>query len=330
MRLEVREASQIAAARRVGSDLAHRLGLDETLSGRVALLIMEAATNIVKHATHGEILLRPVKTGDVAGVEILAIDAGPGMSNLGLSMQDGTSTAGSYGVGLGTMHRVADEFDIYSGPGGTVVAMTVWASKQAGLAAPWQVGAVFLPLPGEDVSGDAWAVYAGVNCLSIVVADGLGHGPEAALAAEAATGQIARCHELPPAVFMQEAHAGLRGTRGAAVAVTRLDCLDEKATFAGIGNIAGCIVDGSKRHQLISHNGIVGSSVRKVQEFVAPWTDGSTIIQHSDGLTTRWDLEQYPGLASRHPSLIAAVLYRDFSRNRDDLTVLALRQNRDS
>ena len=46
---------------------------------------------------------------------------------------------------------------------------------------------------------------------------------------------------------------------------------------------------------------------------------------HSDGLTTHWTLERLPGLAARHPSLIAGVLYRDFKRGRDDVTVVVAR-----
>jgi hypothetical protein len=100
--------------------------------------------------------------------------------------------------------------------------------------------------------------------------------------------------------------------------------------FAGVGNIAASILDGNDRRQMVSHNGIVGSNLRKVQEFVSPWSSGAMLIMHSDGLGSRWDLEHYPGLAMRHPSLIAAVLYRDFARKRDDVTVLVVRENLDS
>ena len=72
-------------------------------------------------------------------------------------------------------------------------------------------------------------------------------------------------------------------------------------------------------------NGTVGHSVAKIQQFSYPWEKNSALIMHSDGLTTRWNVELYPGLASRHPALMAAVLYRDFSRKRDDATILVSR-----
>lgn len=328
--LQVRESSEIAAARRAGNDLARQHGFDDTDCGRVALVIMEAATNIVKHAGHGEILLRPVVAGDVPGVEIIAIDSGPGITNLAASMQDGTSTAGSYGVGLGAMRRVADEFDIHSLAGkGSAIWMMIWAGKPAGLASAWRIGTVCLPLPGEEICGDAWAVCGGAGCVTIVVADGLGHGPSAAKASEAACAVLSGCSDLPPAALMHDAHHALRSTRGAAVAVARIDCSLEQTTFAGVGNIAACVVDHHQRRQLVSHNGIVGSNMRKAQEMTATWSDDSTIVLHSDGLGTRWHLDQYPGLAACHPALIAAVLYRDFSRRRDDVTVLVIQENKD-
>lgn len=320
------EQSEIAAARRAGSEIARLAGFDATAAGQLAIMITEAATNIVKHASAGEILLRPVRRGDMDGIEVIAIDVGPGMVNLAASMRDGTSTAGSYGVGLGAMERLADEFDVYTVPGkGTVLRMTLWTGAEAGDAAAWQVGVVCLPMPGESVSGDAWAVGAGATMATLMVADGLGHGPDAAMASEGATAAVAQYPDASPSTVMQHAHGMLRATRGAAVAVARLDTVDEEIHFAGVGNIAASVHDDHGRRQLVSHNGIVGSNMRKVQEFSLPWTPHSMIVMHSDGLGSRWDLDHYPGLSLRHPALIAAVLYRDFARRRDDVSVLVVR-----
>lgn len=127
---------------------------------------------------------------------------------------------------------------------------------------------------------------------------------------------------------MALAHDKLRGTRGAALAIAVIDTASEQLNFAGIGNIAGCIFDGGAKRHLMSHNGIVGSNLRKVQEIVHPFAPGAMVILHSDGISTRWDLDAYPGLVFRHPSLIAAVLYRDFARARDDAMALVVRQRR--
>ena len=324
----ISESSAMAAARRAGNHLAGLLGFNETLAGKAALVITEAASNIIKHAGSGDILLRPLAQGEARGMEILAIDKGPGFSNLDLSMRDGVSTAGSYGVGLGAMRRVADEFDVYSDRHhGAALRMALWDAPAP--ASAWTVGAVCLPLPGEDECGDAWSSACKGGDLLLMVADGLGHGPQAALASQAAVALVHADAAAAPDALLHRAHGALQGTRGAAVAVARLSAGEQAARFAGIGNISVSLhQEGASRH-LVSHNGIVGSNMRKVQEFIAPFGDDAMLIMHSDGLATRWDLERYPGLAQRHPSLIAAVLYRDFARHRDDASVVVAQRNRE-
>lgn len=324
----VGELSEIAAARRAAAEMARRLGFNETRAGRLALVLTEAATNIVKHANEGQILLRPLNVGGHCGIEVLAIDSGPGMANVDLLMADGTSTAGTYGVGLGAIRRQADSFDIYSAPGkGTVVMMTVWCVDGPVPQTGWEVGAVCLPMPGEDACGDNWGVSFRRDGISVVAADGLGHGPEAAVASSAAVGVALDFAKGPPGSRLEDAHAALRSTRGAALAIADIDPYDGKLRFAGIGNIAASITSNGPRRHLLSHNGIVGSNLRKVQEFEQPWDSSSLLILASDGINTRWDLAPYPGLSFSHASVIAAVLYRDFQRGRDDATVVVVREH---
>jgi hypothetical protein len=116
------------------------------------------------------------------------------------------------------------------------------------------------------------------------------------------------------------------------MAVTLIDSRLRVARFCGVGNISGVILspDEGQRTSLVSHNGTLGHTIRKVQEFVYPWSPDSLLIMHSDGLATHWNLDRYPGLAVQHPSLISGILYRDFSRKRDDVTVLVARESRTS
>ena len=325
----ISESSGIAAARRAGNDLAHRLGLDETVAGKAALVITEAATNIFKHAGCGDILLRGLAEGNARGIEILAIDKGPGFANLEQAMRDGMSTAGSYGVGMGAMQRLADEFDLHADrTHGSALRMAVWAKDALRQSSDWTVGSVCLPLPGEYECGDAWGLAWQDRQLLLMVADGLGHGPEAAQASQAAVTLVQAGASFAPGAMLQRAHDALQGTRGAAVAVACLDDRAHEVRFAGIGNISVSLHDGETARHLVSHNGIVGSNMRKVQEFSMPLADEAMLIMHSDGVGTRWDLARYPGLSQRHPSLIAAVLYRDHARHRDDVCVVVAQRNR--
>lgn len=326
---QVGELGEISAARRAGVDLARQLGFDETRSGKLALIITEAATNIVKHAGRGEIIVRTISHESAYGIEVLAIDSGPGITNLTESMHDGTSTTGTYGVGLGAINRLADAFDLHSVSGrGSVLWAQLWARADMQLSTQWDIGAVCLPIASEEACGDDWAAISKPNSITILVADGLGHGPDAARASQAAVDVLLQKADVCPAVVIREAHSALAGTRGSAVAVVQIEGSLEQLRFSGIGNVEACIIDGDVSRHMMAHNGIVGSNLRKVQEFAVPWMTDSMLVMHSDGLGTRWNLDSYPGLCACHPAVIAATLYRDFVRRRDDVTVLVIRRSR--
>jgi anti-sigma regulatory factor (Ser/Thr protein kinase) len=323
------EPSQVAAARRASTDMARRFAFDETQVGRIAILVTEAATNILKHAGpgHGSILLRPVNRQAHIGLEIIALDTGPGIPNLGSSLRDGFSTTGTPGNGLGAMQRLAGQFDAYTTPGkGSVFWMMVWPGAHAPPTRhELAIGAVCLPLASEQVCGDSWHASARGGIVTVVVADGLGHGPQAHFASQAAIAALTQRDCPRPEQSIALAHEALKSTRGAALAAMQIDLDKGTLSFAGVGNISASINTPGSRRQMMSHNGIVGSNIRKIQEFCFPWTEDSILIAHSDGLGTHWDLQHYPDLQYRHPALIAAILYRDHARARDDATVVVLK-----
>jgi len=333
-RIPITEASQVAAVRRVALQVAHQTGLSETETGTLALVVTEAATNLVKHAQGGQMLLRALDETEGPGVELLALDTGPGMAHVQQCLQDGYSTAGSPGTGLGAITRLATQWDLYSVPGhGTALLARVvhrGGYTRAG-GAPHRitpeslaVGVVCVPYPGETVCGDAWMLVQQAGRCLLLVADGLGHGPAAADAAHAV---VRACREhctRTPEELLAVAHTAAQGTRGAAVGIAEIDVATQRLRFAGVGNIAGVVWTATGSRGLASHNGIVGHDMRRIQAFTSPWSPDAVVVLHSDGLQTRWRLDAYPGLARRHPGLMAGVLYRDFTRERDDVTVLAV------
>jgi anti-sigma regulatory factor (Ser/Thr protein kinase) len=329
--LAIDEESMAGEARRAATALAGHLGFDETGRGKVAIVATEAATNLCKHAKAGEIVLQGFEAGEIAGLDILSLDRGPGIADLGRCLADGFSTAGSPGTGLGAMSRLSHEFDIHSIPGvGTATLARLWSVDALPSRSLSQVkfGTVSLPLAGEEVSGDNWAIEELPGKTLLFLVDGLGHGLQAAEAAREAIRVFRETSEQSPTEILQATHRALRTTRGAAVALIQLDFETHQARFAGVGNIAGSILGSSSDRSvsMVSHNGIVGHTIRKIQEFVYPWAPDSLLIMHSDGLGTHWQLSRYAGLSMTHPGLIAGVLYRDFRRIRDDVTVVSIRQ----
>jgi anti-sigma regulatory factor (Ser/Thr protein kinase) len=328
--LPVDDRSQVGEVRRTATGMARQLGLDEQDQGRVALVLTEALNNAVKHGGGGQVVLRPIGNSR-PGVEALIIDKGPGIPDVERALRDGYSTAGTPGTGLGAVARVADGFDIYSVAGqGTAVLVRVYArggeADHSRTVPSFETGTVCLPRSGETICGDAWALGRIAERVILIVADGLGHGPDAATASMEAIRVFRKSLSLAPADIVAEIHAALRSTRGAAVAVAALDPNRKEIRYAGVGNIAGSIVSATETRSMVSHNGTVGHEVRKIQEFQYDWPTGALVIMQSDGLQTHWRIDRYPGLVMRDPALIAGVLYRDFTRGRDDVTVLAVRQ----
>jgi anti-sigma regulatory factor (Ser/Thr protein kinase) len=319
--------------------LAERSGFDETGCGKVAIVVTEGSTNALKHAGSGELLSRVVGDGHALGLELLFLDKGPGMADPGRCLRDGFSTAGTNGTGLGAMSRLADLFEIHSLPlHGTAVLARLWSQSgnHADIARcdPFEsvhrfdVAAVHVPKPGEEVCGDGWVAVHARDRTVLAIADGLGHGPLAADASREVLRIMRDNAALGPAAMLERIHPGLRATRGAAAGIAELDLAKRKLLFAGIGNIAGTIFAEDASRSTISYNGILGHEMRKVREFDYPFPKGALLVMHSDGLATNWRLDRYAGLATRNPAIIAGVLYRDFKRGHDDITILVAREDR--
>ena len=180
-------------------------------------------------------------------------------------------------------------------------------------------------MPGEEAFGDAWCVTSGDGRVSLVVADGLGHGRLAAEASRAAMQTFLESPGSPPAETLERMHRALRPTRGAAVAIADIDLRRGSVIYAGVGNIAGVAISGGRTRNMVSHNGTVGLSAKRIQTFEYAFDEPPLVILCSDGVQSSWSIDRYPGLGERHPAVIAGVLYRDFTRGRDDVTVLVVR-----
>jgi anti-sigma regulatory factor (Ser/Thr protein kinase) len=321
--LAVQDQSQVSETRRRATEMAARQEFGDADRGRVALVATELATNILKHGRGGEVLIGAYGEGLDSGIELIALDKGPGISNLAASLADGYSTAGTAGHGLGAVVRQSHFVDIASWPGaGTaVLARLKRGQPPEGSSDSSRVGAVSVPKHGEEVCGDSWSVSTSPDETTLMVADGLGHGPDAAEAAVEAVRLFHRFNGHRAPVLLDYIHGGLRATRGAAVSVARIQPASGKVIYTGVGNVTGVLAVNGELRRMVSMPGTAGHNARKIQAFDYPFTSGLVIL-HSDGIASSWTLDRYPSLAARHPTLIAAVLYRDLTRHRDDATVL--------
>jgi anti-sigma regulatory factor (Ser/Thr protein kinase) len=328
--IPVTDASSVGVVRRAAVALAQRAGLAESVASDVALVATEAATNIARHAKDGAIFLRTLDDELGTGVEVLATDKGPGIADIARAMRDGFSTGGTSGTGLGAIHRLSADFDLYTLPdqGTVMLAQVRGAASRAPRATPAdtaEYGVVCIPYPGELVCGDAWLVERTPTTVRVAVIDGLGHGPDAARAASDALRLTREMVGAPPEDILRAAHEPLRATRGAAMAVATLDRPSASVQFAGVGNIAGTIVSPGGSRSMASFSGIVGHQLGTIRAYRYEWPPNAQMILHSDGLSAKWRPEAYPGIMGHHPSIVAGRLHRDFGRGRDDMTIVVVR-----
>ncbi|MEU9396653.1 SpoIIE family protein phosphatase [Streptomyces sp. NPDC048324] len=335
----VHDSTRLRDARLAVEEAADAGGLDEARTAAAALVATELATNLLKHADGGRLLIdvvpppAPVEGGDrTRFVQIAALDHGPGIADVPSALDDGFTTARSLGAGLGTCRRLADTFAVHSTPGrGTVALARVGTGTAA--AAPTacgvRAGGVNLPYAGAAHSGDAWTSVGSGDRVTLMLADGLGHGPQAAHASSAAVEALRQSAHLPPAESLGRLDTALRGTRGAAVAVAQVDTAAGTLRFAGLGNASAWLWEDGAWHCLLSRPGIVGvHRPRTLTDQLRRWGGDRVLLLHSDGLPGRRTPPSAPDLLPADPAVMAAVTLRDSGSAarppRDDTTVAVL------
>jgi len=336
--IRVEDASAVPACRQAVQALAERLGFPATRVGQLALAATEAASNLYKHAEQGSLLLCVNRDGPQPGIDLVTIDAGPGLRDVSAALRDGHSTAGTLGIGLGAIRRLADFSDLYSAPGHSTALAARFRAVLAGGTTPpyppalggaarppkppWGAG-LLRPITGETECGDAYGAVEADGAVTAVLCDGLGHGPLAAAAAAEGVAAVLDDPAAEPAVLLDRVHRRMSGTRGGAVGVVRIG--GQLARFAGLGNVAASIVSGGQRKSMISIPGIAGQQARTIRQFEYEVPPGAAVILHSDGISNRWAAAALPGIEARDPLLIAAVLLALAGIHRDDAGVLVLK-----
>jgi anti-sigma regulatory factor (Ser/Thr protein kinase) len=319
--LRVEDPSAAAACRGAAASLAGRLEFPETRTDQLTLAVTEAATNLHKYAKQGSMLLRIARGEGRAGIELVTIDAGPGLRDVGTALLDGHSTSGSLGIGLGAIQRLADFYDLYSVPGrGTALVARFWAEPHPG---PVPYAGLVRPISGETDCGDVFGATDSGGVLTGVLCDGLGHGPLAASAAAEGVAAVLDDPVAEPAVLVERAHRRMAHARGGAIGVVQV--AGTAVRFAGLGNIAAVILDGATRKSMLSVPGIAGHQARSIRQFDYTCPPGAAIVLHSDGITARWTAAAVPGLSARDPLVIAAALLGQAGTHRDDAGLLVLK-----
>ncbi len=308
--------------RRVGSEL----GLSRVAIEGVVIAASELARNQLVHASRGRFAVRPIERGGVCGVELIATDRGPGLADPARALEGGSSTSGSLGSGLASVRRFMDEldFDIRLGEG-----TCIWARKFAGpVSYRSEVGILGRPCGGERESGDDAAFIRSGDALTIGVVDGLGHGLLARDVAAPAVALLRDRRELDPAALISAVDTALLGTRGAVMAVARIDRTLRQVEHAGVGDVRTHMYRPRQCQRLSQVAGVLGAPDQRGRKHAVdrvPMKDKDVLVMFSDGLTTRVDISEELQLLCLHPIVIAAHLLERFGRSNDDAIVLVTR-----
>ena len=281
--IRVDDVSAIGACRNAAAAMAAGLGFPAARADQLALAVTEAASNLHKHAVDGAMLVR---VGRAVGRRRHRDDhAGrrPGLRDVRAAMRDGHSTAGTLGIGLGAIRRLADTCDVLLRDEPEHRGRGSLPGRSHGRSRSTCAG-LTRPITGETDCGDAFAaVQAGDVLTGVLVrrarARSAGRRSGRRGGARGAGDAGPRAGRPGQA----RARAAVRGTRGGAVAVVQVT--GSAVRFAGLGNVAAWIIAGRGRSGLVSVPGIAGHQARSIRTFEYQLPAGAAIVLHSDGLT---------------------------------------------
>ncbi|MEU0256668.1 ATP-binding SpoIIE family protein phosphatase [Streptomyces sp. NPDC006184] len=335
----VHDSTRVRDARTAAQEACAQAGLAAPRTAAAELVATELATNLLRHAGGGRMVVNLVAPPAGAGtsVQVFSLDHGPGFADADTALRDGYSTAaGSLGAGLGSCLRSANAFHLYSLPGrGTVATARIDPEPRtrgsAQAAVP--VGGITTALAQAEQCGDAWGWARSGGLMTLLLADGLGHGPKAAHASTAAVAELRRAAHLPPAELLRRLHVVLRPTRGAAVTVAQVDADRAELSLAGVGNVSARVRSGDGWTSHVAHPGIVGAYFpAQVPVRRLPWRRDSLLVMHSDGLPSRWAPPEDTRLLAHDPSVVAGAILREAGSParpaRDDTSVAVLAPDR--
>jgi len=190
-----------------------------------------------------------------------------------------------------------------------------------------EYGVAKFVLPGQGESGDQHIVRCHENGVLIAAIDGLGHGEEAAGAANLAASVLMTDGSEPVISLVERCHEKLRGTRGVVLSIASIDSAHGLMTWLGIGNVEGVLTRADVRKEnvqetLLLRGGVIGSQLPALQATVLPVSKGDTIYLVTDGVRSDF-AESLTTL--ENPQRAAERILRRYQKGNDDALVLVTR-----
>jgi anti-sigma regulatory factor (Ser/Thr protein kinase) len=306
-------------------------GFSDRKIGEIDIIVAELVSNLVKHSGGGSLLVKLIEEEGLQGVELVAIDNGPGMTDITRMVADGVSTKNTLGQGLGAMKRLSQVFQVYSQKNwGTIILCRIFETDLPKFNKPplCSVKTVIIPKTGESSCGDGFVSKSNKETIKLFLGDGLGHGPEAEKAIVTACDAFLKCEEESPSEIIRYINSHVKKTRGLVGTVAAYSVREKKWQLCGVGNISTLVRSPSNSRMYSSYNGIIGLNVpNTLKNQEVDREDEQVIIMCSDGIKSRWDGAQYPAIMRYDLTMLTAALLKDFARYTDDMSVAACKLN---
>ncbi|WP_270566383.1 ATP-binding SpoIIE family protein phosphatase [Clostridium beijerinckii] len=340
---EISNEWDIGQVRRYIAEKGKEIGFSSIEIGEISIVVNELCSNLIKHhSVEGKLIFKRLEMNERVGIEITAEDNGPGILNVDEVIKDGISTKGTMGGGLGATKRLMDSFELYSRTNtnigkyigyekfpqnhgiGTIIITQKWLKSSLDIGKKEvNISVMSRPYLGCKVNGDVYYIKESNNKVIFALIDGLGHGIEANKAAIRAKELLEENNHKSLRELLYSIDNGMKNTRGAVIGVCIIDKDTRSFQYGSIGNVQLRYILNNKTQKFIATNGTLGVSLKtkvNVQESI--YENGGIIVMNTDGISNKWEYDDYLGISANNPAALSNIIFRDFARDNDDATVL--------
>ena len=329
-RFKVRYMADKLSLARTAGQMAGELGFDPQSREEISIVVAELASNLIRHAGSGEIILEPVFSGGRKGIQVISLDSGPGIEAPHIALGDGNSSDRGLGYGLGTVNRLMDDLEFEPPSAEQPISRIVcrkWLDQKTEPAGecPLGFGVAARPMPGSKINGDSYVIKTWGHQALVGAIDGLGHGQFAHRASQKARNYLQTHYDQPFNNLFLGVGRECLTTRGVVMALARFDWRHKTVEFSSIGNISTRVFGAPQEMRFNVRRGILGHNSPKphIEKYV--WEPSYTMVMHSDGLHTIWGVNDVPGLLSMPAQMAAKKLLDALSKQNDDAVVLVVK-----
>jgi anti-sigma regulatory factor (Ser/Thr protein kinase) len=324
--LPVYDEASVSSARQRVREIGSTFNGSKALVESAVLIASELTHNQLAHSRQGYFAVKAIERGEVKGLEVVAADIGPGLQKTVLTGAGAVREGSSLGAGLEGVFRLADEVDIDTrGAEGLCVV----ARKFEAQAVPFcEVAICGTPCPGEVISGDDATCFQSESGLLAAVCDGLGHGPEAREASNAAVESISRHRDQDLRELVLAVNKEIAGTRGCTLTVVRFNAGSRMLQCLSAGDIRAQLYHVRDAHFFTPSPLVVGDRqlpARRLHVEEVSVAPGSVLAMFTDGLQSRTNVKGDLDLLRRPAVTIAQQLIERHARLTDDALAFVAR-----